>query len=217
MKAVHRIPRTMATVLAGIVSAVLLMGSSPASAEEPDAFIKRETKEVTELLAEEASEQRAEQFSERAQQLIDFEMLASNALGEHWKERSDEERQQFLTLLQQLLEANYKRKLEGKTFGEDFEIEYLDVKQREDKAFVETLVKWGPSDKERKPVAYKMIEQSGDWVIYDVVIDDISLESTYRESYTEIIDKEGWDALIEKMKTKIEKLRQQAREGRQGE
>ena len=198
--------RWFSLVLAAVAALTLMVGPAAASAESPKAFVKRQTDEVTKLLAEEESEERAEKFSEKAQEIIDFEMLASRALEGHWKERSDEEREQFLTLLQRLLEANYKRKLEGQKVGEDYTIEYLEEKQRDDRAFVNTRVKWGETEKERKPVSYKLVRQEGEWIIYDVVIDDISLEQTYRESYTEIIKKEGWDALIEKMKKKIDEL-----------
>lgn len=202
--------RWLSSFIAGLVAATVLFAGSATAAEAPKAFIKQQTEEVTTLLAEEESEERARKFSKKAQALIDFEMLASRALGKHWEKRNEEEREQFLTHLQDLLEANYKRKLEGNTVGEDYEIEYLDVKKREDRAFVKTRVKWGPTDKERKPVSYKLVRKSDGWIVYDVVIDDISLESTYRESYTEIIEKEGWDALIDKMEKKIEELRKKA-------
>ena len=200
--------RWFSLVLAVVATLTLVVGPATASAaESPKAFIERQTEEVTVLLAEEESEERAERFSAKAQEIIDFEMLASRALEGYWDKRTDEERERFLKLLQELLEANYKRKLEGQKVGEDYTIEYLEEKRRDARAFVKTMVKWGETDKERKPVSYKLVRQEGEWIIYDVVIDDISLEQTYRESYTEIIKKEGWDALIEKMEAKIEELK----------
>lgn len=196
--------RNLAAIFAVLVT---LLVAGPAFAGEPTDFIKSHSEEVTTLLGQPESEERADKFSKLANELIDFRELASRALDEHWKKRSDDEREEFLTLLQNLLEANYKKKLEGQEVGEDYQIEYTEEKQRGDRALVRTIVKWGESDKERKPVEYKMMKGEKGWVIYDLVIDDISLEETYRESYTKIIEKDGWDTLIEKMKEKIAELK----------
>lgn len=201
--------RGLSAGLGLIVLLAVLLGAGTVAAESPTEYIKAHTDEVTELLEEEASEERSEKFSKKAQELIDFRMLASRALEGYWEERSEEEQEEFLTRLQALLEANYKNKIEGQKLGEDYTIEYIDEKQREDRALVRMKVKWGETEKKQKPVDYKMMKQEDDWIVYDLVIDDISLEETYRESYTKIIDREGWDALIEKMGEKIEKLKEE--------
>ena len=180
------------------------------SDESPNAFIQRQTDEVTELLAQEATPQRAERYSAKVQEIVDFRLLASEALGEYWQARSEEEREQFLSLLQQLLEANYKRRLEGQTVGEDFTVDYLDTRQRGDRAIVDTLVIWGEGAEERTPVSYKLARQAGGWTIYDIVIDDVSLVASYRDSYTQVIREEGWEVLIEKMETRIDELQRGA-------
>jgi phospholipid transport system substrate-binding protein len=200
----------MFTVLIGLMA----WSGTAAATMTPTEYIKHHTADVTDLLAQEESEERARKFSEKAEKVIDFRTLASRALGKHWDARNDEERQEFLDHLQTLLEANYKNKLEGNEVGEDYTIEYLEEKQRDDRAIVRTRVAWGKSDKERKPVEYKLMKKENGWVVYDVVIDDISLEATYRDSYTKIIEEDGWDALIDKMEQKIKKIR--ADEGETG-
>lgn len=197
--------------LGAAVATVLTFAATTASAEQsPMEFIKDHADEVTELLAQEESEERAEKFSEKANEIIDFRMLASRALEGYWEERSEEEQDEFMSHLQELLEANYKRKLEGYELGEDYEIEYLEEKQRDDRAIVKTKVAWGESAKKQKPVEYKLAKKEDGWIIYDVVTDGASLEETYREAYTEIIEDEGWDTLIEKMESKIEKLKSES-------
>ena len=174
--------------------------------DSPTAFIQRQTDDVTELLAQEASPERAEQYSAKVQEIVDFRMLASQALGEYWEARTEQEREEFLSLLQQLLEANYKRRLEGQTVGEDFTVDYLDTRQRGDRAIVDTLIIWGEGAEERTSVSYKLARQAGGWTIYDIVIDDVSLVASYRDSYTQVIREEGWEVLIEKMEARIEEL-----------
>jgi phospholipid transport system substrate-binding protein len=198
--------RPSPTRLAVLVFSVLFLAAPMVWAGEPMDFIKKNEGDVTRLLAQKESEERARKFSKLADQLIDFRELASRALRGHWEDRSQEDRDQFMTLLKDLLEANYRKKLEGKQLGEDYKIDYTDERQQGDRAIVRSVVKWGDSEKEREPVEYKLMKKSSGWVIYDLVIDDISLEETYRESYTKIIEDEGWDALIQKMKDKIAEL-----------
>ncbi len=200
----YRRPST--TRLAALVFTALFLAAPMVWAGEPTQFIKKNEGDVTRLLGQEESEERARKFSKIADELIDFRELASRALRGYWEDRSDEDRDQFMSLLKDLLEANYRKKLEGKQLGEDYEIEYTEERRQGDRAIVRSVIKWGDSEKEREPVEYKLMKKSSGWVIYDLVIDDISLEETYRESYTKIIEDEGWEALIGKMKKKISEL-----------
>ncbi len=203
-------------------TAVLIAGgfvltASPVWAGEPTEFIKRQATQIDGVMSnDEASEERTEAFAEIVNEAVDFRELASRALGDHWKEQSKDNREQFLSLLRELLRANYKSKITGEKLGEDYEIKYLEEKAREDRAFVSTRVQWGDSDKERKPLDFKLMSKEDGWIIYDMVIDDISLESTYRDSYTEIIENEGWDVLIDKMNERTEELRKQAKKDGDG-
>lgn len=211
MHCIHRTCRRLSFVWAIVLG--LLMAVPSAFAGEPTEFVKRQAEQVDEVLADRSnSDVRTDAFAEIVQEAVDFRELAKRSLGEHWKEQNEENRKQFLELLEKLLRANYKNKITGEKLGQDYEIKYLDEKQRDDRAFVSSRVQWGETEKERKPLDFKLMKKEGGWVIYDLVIDDISLESTYRDSYTEIIEEDGWDALIEKMKERIEELRNEAGE-----
>lgn len=204
-----QLKRTIATLLA----AATMLAALPAFANPTD-YVKKQTDVVTKVLQKPDSSSREKELTKLVKQTIDFRELATRALGEHWTKRTPEEQQEFLDLLQDLLQANYKNKLEGQTVGEDYEVKYTDEKIREDKAIVKTTI---VTKEESKPVEYKLYKQEdGDWSIFDIVIDDISLEETYRDSYVEIIDKEGWPALIKRMKDKSAEIRAQARAGDKG-
>ncbi len=181
-----------------------MMVASPALAGEPTDYVKDRTEAVTKVLSKKESKKRAKELEQVLQATIDFEELASRSLGEHWSARSDEEKKEFLDLLQSLLQANYETKLQGRKLGTDFTIEYEDEKTRKDRAIVKTKV---VVKEESRPVDYRLVQKDGKWVIYDVVIDDISLEETYREAYTEIIKEEGWASLIKRMKDRVEEIR----------
>ena len=48
--------------------------------------------------------------------------------------------------------------------------------------------------------------KDGQWLVYDVIIEGVSLISNYRSSYQEIMKKEGFDGLLAKMQEKIDEL-----------
>lgn len=194
----HHAPATLRTALLG--AAFLLSTAAPALAGPPTDFLKKSSGEVNQLLREKDSPARQQKFSQKLNATVDFRELAARALGKYWEEQPPENQQEFLDLLQQLLEANYRDKLIGKRLDEDYTIDYRDERTSGNLAVVDTRVKW---DKHSKPVSYKLIKKEADWVVFDIVIDDISLLETYRDSYTNIIRKKGWDELIKRMQKKV--------------
>ena len=45
------------------------------------------------------------------------------------------------------------------------------------------------------------------WVVYDVVTDEVSIANNYRSQFNRIIRKESYDALVKKMKRKLEETK----------
>lgn len=186
---------------------ISLAMASPALAGEPTKIVKKRTAQVTKILSQKESKKRAKKLNSVLQQTIDFRKLAERSLKGYWEKRTEAEQKEFLGLLQQLLQANYEKKLQGKVLGKDYKVVYGAEKTSKDgsKAIVRTKIVY---KKDSKPVAYKLMKNEGKkWIAYDIVIDDISLEETYRESYTEIIKEEGWPALIKRMKDKVKLLK----------
>ena len=51
---------------------------------------------------------------------------------------------------------------------------------------------------------YKMLWKGDHWVVYDVVTDEQSMLENYRAEFNKIINKEGFDALMKRMKKKLD-------------
>lgn len=183
-----------------ILTAALVLMSVDVFAGPPTDSVKTTTESVTKLLSGKATKKRSADLRKLIDGAIDFRELASRSLGKHWEARTDAEKQEFLDLLQELIRANYETQLEGRVLGKDYKIEYLDEKTRDSRAIVKTTIEVRG---EKKPIDYKLNEKAGTWSVFDVVIDDISLEETYRDSYVEIIEEEGWSSLIQRMKDKV--------------
>jgi phospholipid transport system substrate-binding protein len=177
--------------------------AAPAWAGAPTDYIKARTAVVAEILGKAESKQRADELNKALTETVDFRELAGRALKGHWTKRTPEEQQEFLDLLQRMLRANYQKKLQGKKLERDYTLTYTDEKIRKEIALVkvDVVLKDG-----KKPLVYKLLQRGGSWVVFDIVIDDISLEETYSEDYTAIIVDEGWPALIQKMKDRVKEL-----------
>jgi phospholipid transport system substrate-binding protein len=132
---------------------------------------------------------------------FDFRAMSQRTLATNWKKASDAEKQEFTDLFSQLIQSSYVGKLEAYT---NETVEYVAEKAKGRKAVVETLIKTASAD---IPLNYKMYSKDGNWLVYDVIIEGVSLISNYRSSYQTIVKKEGFDGLMAKMKAKIEELK----------
>ena len=74
------------------------------------------------------------------------------------------------------------------------------VKPADDDVTVKTLVKEG----NRKPIAidYRMSKAAGGWMVYDVVVENLSLVTNYRGTFNTEVGKSGIDGLIKALEAK---------------
>jgi len=123
---------------------------------------------------------------------FDFRAMSQRTLATNWKKASDAEKQEFTDLFSQLIQSSYVGKLEAYT---NETVEYVTEKVKGRKALVETMIKTASAD---IPLNYKMYSKDGNWLVYDVIIEGVSLISNYRSSYQTIVKKEGFDGLMAK-------------------
>jgi phospholipid transport system substrate-binding protein len=51
-------------------------------------------------------------------------------------------------------------------------------------------------------VTYKLLREDGDWRIYDVIVENVSLINNYRAQFGRIIRKSSFKELVERIKQK---------------
>ncbi len=132
-----------------------------------------------------------------AEDIFDFTETAKRSLGRHWQPRTPAERKEFVELFANLLERSYLSKIELYS-GE--RIAYLGDTIEGDQATVRTriMTKHGTEI----PVDYKMYKQGDRWLVYDVIIEGVSLIANYRTQFNKIIQTSSYQELVRKMKTK---------------
>jgi phospholipid transport system substrate-binding protein len=127
---------------------------------------------------------------------FDFAEMARRSLGSDWHRVQGRE-DEFVAAFVSFAEGSYMNALgsyrgEKMTYGR----EHVD----QDFAQVDTQV-WG-SGGEATPIVYKMRRVGGDWKVYDVIIDDVSLTSNFRSQFVRILRKDSVDELMRKMRAK---------------
>lgn len=127
---------------------------------------------------------------------VDYDEMGRRALGETYSKRSDAERATFRELLGQMVEQSYVKRFKP---GKKVEVKVADKVRmgKGGRAQVKTQV---VVESTRADVAYSMLPQGGAWKIYDIVVDEASQLSGYRKSFRKIVEKEGWDGLIKRMR-----------------
>ena len=129
--------------------------------------------------------QRRSKIMDVAEQGFDFQEMSKRVLGRTWKKIDGQQREHFVGLFTKLLENVYIGKLEGYS-GQ--EIIYKDERVKGKRAAVSTVVQ---NQGKLIPVNYIMLEKSGNWQVYDINIEGVSLLRNYREQFKSIIRKKS--------------------------
>ncbi|MBC8412118.1 MAG: ABC transporter substrate-binding protein [Nitrospira sp.] len=147
-------------------------------------------------------EERRNKISKLIRERFDFLEMSKRSLAKYWKPLVLEERKEFVQLFSDLLEASYIGKIESYT-DEKITYDSESIKQEDKYGVVNTTIKTASVD---IPIEYKLINRTGEWLVYDVVIEGVSFISTYRSQYAKIIRKEQFAGLINKMKEKLSEV-----------
>ncbi len=131
---------------------------------------------------------------------FDFGEMAKRAMGRHWRELSDKEQKDFVTLFTELLTASYAGKIEGYT---NEKVLYTEAEEKGRYFWIHTTIKTTNVD---IPIVYRMFEKDGEWWVYDVVIEDVSLVNTYRSQFNQTIARESYAALVKKLEQKLKEI-----------
>lgn len=130
-----------------------------------------------------------------------YEEMAKRSLAAQWPKLDDGQRQEFVGLFQSLLSRTYSDKIENYS-GEP--VQYINERNQEGYAEVRTKV---ISGKAEIPLDYRLMNKAGEWRVYDVVVDGISLVNNYRGQFTKIISSPGgYPELVETLRKKSEKI-----------
>lgn len=131
---------------------------------------------------------------------IDFQRMSKWALGKHWRNMTDQQREQFVNEFRQLILRTYSTAL--LEYG-DKTVNVLPVRADADALEVTVRTEIQAPHGPAIPVAYDLyLDTNQQWKVYDVSIDGISLIANYRSSFsTQIRRNGGIEALLAQLHT----------------
>jgi phospholipid transport system substrate-binding protein len=130
-----------------------------------------------------------------AEQIFDFESTARRSLGRHWQARTPEQRREFVGLFTDLLERAYIARID--TYAGE-RVTYAGDTVEGEEATVRTRLV--TRDGSEVPVDYRMRRAGDRWLVYDVVIEGVSLVANYRSQFNRIIQTSSYEELVSRMR-----------------
>ncbi|MDD2733749.1 MAG: ABC transporter substrate-binding protein [Desulfuromonadaceae bacterium] len=173
----------------------------------PTDEVKKTVDEVVRIVADKEMKKndakRRQALKKSISTIFDYSEMAKRSLGKHWNARSTAEKKQFSELFATLLENSYASKIESYNDEKIVYIkEYMDDAEH---AVVKSKVV--TANRDEFTLDYHMFKNGGNWMVYDVVIEGVSLVSNYRSQFNKIITANGYDRLVKKLQSKNEELK----------
>jgi phospholipid transport system substrate-binding protein len=134
---------------------------------------------------------------------FDFADMARSSLGSHWRQITPAQREQFVPLYTSFMEDVYLNKLEGYS-GQ--KIEFLNQSSDGPGYSQVSTRAVQPNGGQPIRVNYRLKQKGGEWKVYDVTVEGISITANYRNQFNRVINNEGFDSLMRKMRSKQQEL-----------
>jgi phospholipid transport system substrate-binding protein len=148
-----------------------------------------------ELKAESQKENRRKALEKIVEDRFDFEKMAQLSLAMHWKQRTAVEKSEFVALFGGLLKGTYISKMDGYT---DEKVIFLKELVNDKKAQIDTKI---ITKTVEIPINYRMFVRKNDqWMVYDLVIEGVSLIANYRSQFGQMLEKGSFEELMDKLK-----------------
>ena len=185
----------------GLIISVLVLTFAPnAAAESAKEQLQGTIDRVIEVLRTIHSVEDIERNRNSLRQILlirfDFAAMAEKSLGNHWKDLEGR-KEEFVSTFTDFVEHSYMSTL-GSYRGE--KIVYDRDRSDGESAEVDTRVVGGQGTPIK--IGYKLHLTGGQWMVYDAVIDDVSIVGNYRSQFARILQTGSLEKLIQNLRAK---------------
>jgi phospholipid transport system substrate-binding protein len=193
----------------GLAMALTLAVKTSALGAGPEARVQETLEAITAVLAnpqwQEAGQDQARKQEVRRiiYEAFDFREMSREVLGAQWAKLTASQQEEFAKLFGDLFERSYNR-LILRFLGER-KTTYGTASIQNGRAIVQTTLV--SKNDAKLPIDYQLASDGPRWAIYDVVIDGVSLSMNYRAQFTKILRTSSYDALIQRIRGKLEEER----------
>ena len=184
--------------------------AQPAAAD-PRRWVESRLGAVSRLLAQgsdagvAATATRDAQVARILNGMLDIEELGRRALDPYFAQQTPGDQTEFVRLLRQLIERNYRQNLESTL---NWQVTYgASVTAAEGTAVVPTTAR-SRTNVRTEPVTidYHLRRRGNDWVVFDIVTNRSSLVQSYRDGYTRIVRDRGFPELLRRLRQRVAAL-----------
>ena len=193
--------RTTRAVLLSLILCLLI--PAPLSAKTPTDQIRDAVEKAIAIIKdpELKTEQKREERINRLRKVIyprfDFAEMSKRALCFHWRRLTPSERKEFIHIFTDLLEQSYIRYIDS--YNEDT---FIFLKEKLDGRYAEVGTQILTGKREEFSVRYKTHLVNGEWKIYDIVAENISMVNNYRSQFKRVLSKSSFEELVSKINKK---------------
>jgi phospholipid transport system substrate-binding protein len=192
----------MKTMAAVIVAAGLVLAGAPAArAGAPTEQLRAYSDRVVKILEDPSLRPQDRRAAVRrvATEVFDVEETARRALGQHWAQRTPAERTEFVGLFADLLETTYISRIDE--YGGE-RIQYTSEQIDGDNAVVRARIVTRKGSE--VPVESRLLRRGERWLVYDVLIENVSLIANYRSQFDRIIRTASFQELVRRLRARAD-------------
>ncbi len=186
--------------LKSIFICTLLLLFGLAHAEEPVAFLKAKMNPMINAVSQSSKQNKSldklvDQLGKMVYPIVDEKSLAKQVTGQYWKTASKQQQDEFTALFVRLVIRSF---IAYVAIGEDIDIKFRPVSNPGNQVVVNSQVTFSGGDKWK--VDYLLKRDGDSWLVADIMVDGLSLVSSYREQFKSILKQSGFSGLIASIK-----------------
>lgn len=186
-------------VLFFLLPGLLLTLPAAAQTDTPTVAVKSVVNSILAILRKPDFEMTVDRpaISAAIKRAFDDTAMAQSVLSTNWRQASSAQQTEFKALLLSTIESSYLGRIKAYT---NESVEFRAEEIRANRATVNTMIIASSGE---IPVNYKLRKRSDGWFVYDVEVENVSMVSSYRDSYLNVVSRDGIDGLLEQMRAKL--------------
>jgi len=195
------ISRLYKTTLLAVFSLILAVSmQANAQSASPKTVVETTVNAILDILRNDAlgQEEARDQMRSEISKAFDPRTMAQSVLSTNWRQASEQQQDELQALFMQTLENTYMGRLEAYT---NETVEYRGESIDNNRAEVQTVIITSSNE---IPINYKLRLRNNGWFVYDVEVENVSMVSSYRETYRSVVRRDGMDGLLAQMREKAD-------------
>ena len=195
-----------AVSIAAMTAALVVATTVRAEETPPDVLVKTTTEEVLQVIKQNPDRNQLVKVAEtKVLPHFDFERMTRLAVARSWNQATPDQRQRLQQEFRNLLVRTYTNAMmAGKQDNAAVQVE--PVRQEKGGSEVSVNTRITRAGAPPLPINYRMEKKPDGWKVYDVLVEGVSLVTTYRDSFQNEVQKGGVDGLIKTLSEKNRSL-----------